>query len=246
MARVFCIGKKFQAASRTTASRRIAALATPTRRMAERYSPLQRAEGGWFERAVRDKPPSLGQKAWRQLFCVWATLRDASSAIMSTSCKRKRFISSWQASFLYSRFYIGLLAWCGRQILLRYQNVACQQGLLKLPVDQAGAHYARSQHVVKSDSRLVFHIAGYVAWKCVPKAKCEGCIGLLTMPTTSDSFPTCNVHEILRQGRTHLSFRTAPRFSVELQELLYRMFQPKPTPFREHLWCAGRGQGKAI
>lgn len=43
-----------------------------------------------------------------------------------------------------------------------------------------------NQHIARSDSRLIFNVAGYIARKCVIKTNCEVCITLLTMPAPGD------------------------------------------------------------
>ncbi|KAH8033865.1 hypothetical protein HPB51_016637 [Rhipicephalus microplus] len=45
-----------------------------------------------------------------------------------------------------------------------------------------------SQHVAKSDSRIIFYIAGYVARKCILKSNCKDCSILLTTPVPDESF----------------------------------------------------------
>lgn len=45
-----------------------------------------------------------------------------------------------------------------------------------------------SQHVARSDSRIIFYIAGYVSRKCVLKSNCKDCLLLLTTPARDESF----------------------------------------------------------
>lgn len=54
--------------------------------------------------------------------------------------------------------------------------------------DQPSVLNDHCQHVAKSDSRLIFHIAGYVARKCVLQTKCESWIAILTMQAPDDNF----------------------------------------------------------
>lgn len=89
-----------------------------------------------------------------------------------------------------------------------------------------------SLHVAKSDSRLIFDIAGYVAQKFVWKTKCESCMAILTTQASDDTSqlamytvhcdnggiisPSAQLHGFVSRGPFH------------------RMFQPEPTPFRKH------------
>nr|XP_037285086.1 uncharacterized protein LOC119178019 [Rhipicephalus microplus] len=45
-----------------------------------------------------------------------------------------------------------------------------------------------NQHIARSDSRLIFYVAGYIARKCVMKTNCEVCITLLMMPAQGEDF----------------------------------------------------------
>lgn len=95
---------------------------------------------------------------------------------------------------------------------------------VKLSVDQAGACHDHSQHIVKSDSRLVFHIAGYVARKCVMKAKCESCISLLTMPATDDSFQLARYTRYCDRGGLIYPSAQLYDFVLKLENLFTECF----------------------
>lgn len=57
-----------------------------------------------------------------------------------------------------------------------------------------------NEHVARSDSRIIFHVAGYIARKCVLKMKCEGCVKLLTMPPPGEGFQLARLTHFCDRG----------------------------------------------
>uniref|UniRef100_A0A224Z2C9 Transposable element n=1 Tax=Rhipicephalus zambeziensis TaxID=60191 RepID=A0A224Z2C9_9ACAR len=59
-----------------------------------------------------------------------------------------------------------------------------------------------NQHVVRSDSRLIYHISGYVARKCVfnTTTKRQECIELLTMTSPGESFQLARLTNYCDRG----------------------------------------------
>lgn len=52
----------------------------------------------------------------------------------------------------------------------------------------SGEFNDQHQHIVRSDNRLIFHTAGYVARKCIIKTSFQACIKLLTIPSPGEDF----------------------------------------------------------
>lgn len=57
-----------------------------------------------------------------------------------------------------------------------------------------------NQHIASSDSRIIFHIAGYVARKCVLKTNCQDCLTLLTMPAPDETFQLARLTKFRDNG----------------------------------------------
>lgn len=59
-----------------------------------------------------------------------------------------------------------------------------------------------NQHVVRSDSRLIYHISGYVARKCIvnAKTKCQDCVKLLTVTSPGESFQLARLTNYCDRG----------------------------------------------
>lgn len=59
-----------------------------------------------------------------------------------------------------------------------------------------------NQHVARSDSRLTYHIAGYVARKCIVNSstKCQECTKLLTMTPPGESFQLARLTNFCDRG----------------------------------------------
>lgn len=57
-----------------------------------------------------------------------------------------------------------------------------------------------SQHIEKSDSRLTYYVAGYVARKCVLKTKCEACKQTLTVPASEEDSEIAELTRLRDKG----------------------------------------------
>lgn len=64
----------------------------------------------------------------------------------------------------------------------------------------SGKSHDHNQHIVRSDNRLIFHIAGYVARKCIIKTSCQACIKLLTMPSPGEDFQLARLTHFCDKG----------------------------------------------
>nr|XP_037276033.1 uncharacterized protein LOC119168745 [Rhipicephalus microplus] len=81
-----------------------------------------------------------------------------------------------------------------------------------------------SQHVARSDSRIIFYIAGNVARKCILKSNCKDCLILLTAPAPDESFQLARLTLFRDNGGLLYPSACLFRFIKKLEDLFTGCF----------------------